>query len=91
MNDHILSREVPVFNCIVNVGRGADGGYLARVANLPGIEGRGASERAALAQVVPAFKEHVKRLHAAAESIQWLQPPTAPAVGEVQRLIAVHL
>jgi len=84
--------SVPVFNCVVNVApAGPDGTVVATVANLADLSGRGKSEREALAQVVPAFKQAVARYHAAALPIPWIEPPTAPASGEVQRLIAVHL
>jgi hypothetical protein len=84
-------KDVPVFNCIVYVARPAvDGTVVARAANLPGIEGRGKSERGALAQVVAAFKAHIGAKVAAGETIPFAQP--APlATGETQRLIAVHL
>ena len=39
---------VPVFNCIVYVARGGDGGTRARVANLPGLKCAAGSERKAL-------------------------------------------
>jgi hypothetical protein len=84
--------EVPVFNCVVNVGPpGPDGLVEATVANVAGIVGRGRSEREALAQVVPLFKALVAKHHAAGQPIPWIDPPTAPAPGQSQRLIAVHL
>ena len=83
---------VPVFNCVVNVGPpGPDGTVEAAVANVPGLVGRGRSEREALAQVVPLFKALVAKHHAAGQPIPWLDPPTPPAAGQSQRLIAVHL
>jgi predicted RNase H-like HicB family nuclease len=91
---HSVSRleQPPVFNCVVNVARpDADGVIVARVVNLPGIEGRGRTEREALAQVVPAFKVQVAALVAAGQPIPWIASPAAPAQGESQRLIAVHL
>jgi predicted RNase H-like HicB family nuclease len=85
-------QSVPVFNCVVNVGPAdAQGGIVATVANLPDLAGRGKSEREALAQVVPAFKQAVAALHAAGTPIPWIDPPTPPQPGQVQRLIAVHL
>lgn len=84
--------NVPVFNCVVNVGPpGLDGLVEATVANLPGVVGRGRSEREALAQVVPQFKALVAKHHAAGQPIPWLDPPLAPTAGQTQRLIAVHL
>lgn len=87
-----LRENVPVFNCVVNVAPpDADGGVVATVANLPGLMGRGRSEREALAQVVPQFKSTVASLHAAGEPIPWIDPPTACPPNSVQRLIAIHL
>ncbi len=84
--------SVPVFNCVVNVGPADAGGLIvATVANLPDLAGRGKSEREALAKVVPLFKDAVARLHAAGKPIPWIDPPTPPLPGQVQRLIAVHL
>ena len=82
--------DTPVFNCIANVAPVSDG-VVARVANLAGIEGRGQTEREALAHVVAAFKSAVAKYHAAGEAIPWLAESVPPAAGEVQRLIAVHL
>ena len=84
-------QNVPVFNCVVHVApRDADGTVVARVANLPGIEGRGRSEREALTQIVAAFKAAVAAKVAAGEAVPFIEP--APlAAGETQRLIAVHL
>ncbi len=81
----------PVFNCIVNVGRTADGSVLATVANLPNLWTTAKSEREALSQVVAAFKQNVSLLHTLGQPIPWIEPPTPPAPGETQRLIAVHL
>ena len=83
---------VPVFNCVVNITRpAADGAVVATVANLAGISARGQSEREVLTKVIPLFKDAVARLHAAGQPMPWLDPPTPPATGETQRLIAVHL
>ena len=83
--------NVPVFNCVVHVAPPDAGGIVvARVANLPGFEGRGRSEREALAQAVAAFKATVAAKTAAGEAIPFIDPP-APAAGQTQRLIAVHL
>lgn len=82
----------PVFNCVVHVAPpDAGGAVVARVANLAGLEGRGRTEREALAQVVPAFKARLAAHVAAGEAIPWLDPPTPLAPGETPRLIAVHL
>jgi hypothetical protein len=87
----ISAAPVPVFNCVVNVARNSDGGeFVARVVNLAGIEGRGRSEREAMAQAVGAFKAEVARLHASGQTIAFLEP-APPQPHETQRLIAVHL
>ena len=92
LGSHQPPADVAVFNCVVNVARAnVDGTVVARVANLPGIEGRGQSEREALGQAVAAFKAFVAEHHAAGRPIPWRDPPVASAPGEVQRLIAVHL
>jgi predicted RNase H-like HicB family nuclease len=86
------AQPVPVFNCVVHVARSdVDGTFVAHVANLAGIEGRGRTEREALAQAVTAFKTVVSRYHAAGEPIPWLGVTGNPNPGETQRLIAVHL
>jgi hypothetical protein len=81
----------PVFNCIVNLGRTADGAVLASVANLPNLCITARTEREALSQIVAAFKQSVSTQHTLGEPIPWIDPPTSPSAGEVQRLIAVHL
>jgi hypothetical protein len=84
--------NTPVFNCIVNVAsQNADGLVVATVANLAGLEGRGKSEREALASVVGQFKTTVARYQAEGRAIPWIVPPTRPAASQMQRLIAVHL
>jgi predicted RNase H-like HicB family nuclease len=86
------SVPAPVFNCVVHVVLpNADGIFVARVANLAGIEARGRSERAALSQVVAAFKAIVSNYHSRGEPIPFLDPPPKPGPGETERLIAVHL
>jgi hypothetical protein len=83
--------NVPVFNCVVNVGPTGEGVVVATVANLAGMSGQGKSEREALAAVVTQFKAAMNQYHSAAQPIPWIDPPTAPAAGQTQRLIAVHL
>jgi hypothetical protein len=84
-------KDVPVFNCVVHVAPAdAEGTIVARVANLPGLEGRGRSEREALAGAVAAFKAAVAAKVAAGEAFAFIDPPPTKN-GETQRLIAVHL
>ena len=84
--------DVPVFNCLVIVSpRDTEGLISARAAELAGMEGRGKSEREALAQVVAQFKDFVSRRYAVGDEIPWLKPPQTPQSGEEQRFIAVHL
>jgi hypothetical protein len=88
---HSPPQNVPVFNCIVHVAPpDSEGIVVARVANLPGLEGRGKSEREALAQVVTAFKVAMAAKVARGEPVALGEPPP-PAAGQTQRLIAVHL
>jgi hypothetical protein len=81
---------VPVFNCVVYVSC-SEAGVQARVANLDGLQFRAANERAALAQIVPAFKQRVAELLQAGEPIPWVDPIPPLQPGEEQRLIPVHL
>ena len=82
---------VPVFNCVVHVApRSAEGIVVARVVNLAGIEAQGCSEREALAQAVAAFKTAVAGYHARGEAIPFVSSAKL-ALGETERLIAVHL
>ncbi|MBA4019468.1 MAG: hypothetical protein C0483_20070 [Pirellula sp.] len=81
--------DVPVFNCIVAIIAEA-GGVRARVVNLAGLEFSAASERAALAQIVPAFKRRVVDLLQAEQPIPWIDPPP-PEPKEQRRFVPVHL
>jgi len=82
--------DVPTFPCIVYV-RTVDGGMVARVANLPGLELSGSSERDLLSKIVPEFKKRVAEWHQRGEPIPWVEPIAAPVEGEVKRFIPVHL
>lgn len=82
--------NVPVFNCIVYVA--ADGGGVRlRVANLDGLEATAATEREALAKIVPAFKQKIADLTQSGDDIPWIDPPAPLEDGEQQRFIPVHL
>lgn len=85
--------EVPVFNCVVNVTppHGEETQYVARVANLAGIETRGRTEREALSQAVAAFKAEVASKHSLGQPIPFFAVPVPLEAGQSQRLIAVHL
>jgi hypothetical protein len=63
----------------------------ARVANLAGMEMRGASEREVLQRIVAAFKSHVAARYEAKQPIEWIEPLAPPGAAEQTRLIAVHL
>ncbi len=91
MTIHPASGSVPVFNCVVHVGRSADGSFLAHVANLPVIQATGKTEREALASVVASFKSVVARYHGAGEPIPFIENYERPQSGQTERLIAVHL
>ena len=82
---------VPVFNCIVYLARTDEGQVRARVANLARFECTAASERDALAKLVPAFKQRLAELHQSAGDIPWIDPPLAAEPGEQTRYIPVHL
>jgi len=88
--NHIGPAEtVPVYDCPVLVSR-VDGKYVARSASLAGVSGEGATERAALQQIVAAFKAEVKK-HPQGGTIPFLQPQLQPSANEEVRLLAVHL
>jgi hypothetical protein len=92
MTERLGESAVPVFNCVAHIAPpAADGTIVARVANLAGIEGRGRSEREALAGAVAAFKAELGRYHASGETIPWIAEVAPLKPGETQRLIAVHL
>jgi hypothetical protein len=92
MTERLGEPTVPVFNCVVHVAPpAADGMIVARVANLAGLEGRGKSEREALAGAVTAFKAELGRYHAVGQAIPWVAEVAPLKPGETQRLIAVHL
>ena len=91
VGDHAKSGDVPVFSCIVYVSPSARGGVRVRVANLAGLECTAASEREALAKIVPAFKQRVAELIQSEASIPWIEPPTPAEPGEQKRFIPVHL
>lgn len=85
------SADVPVFNCIVYVASDSDRAIRARVANLSGLECTAVSERAALAKIVPTFKQRIIELMQSGVPIPWIEPPSPPEPGEQQRFIPVHL
>ncbi len=86
----IAPLDVPTFPCIVYV-RKVDGGLIARVANLKGIEIRGSSERELLQKIVPEFKRQVALWRQREEEIPWVDPIPEPAPEETRRFIPVHL
>jgi len=84
--------DVPVYNCHVLIApRDAEGWIVARASALPEVEGRGRSEREALANVVAAFKEAIVRSTADGGQVSWAVPPLEPRPGDQERWIAVHL
>lgn len=83
--------DVPVFNCIVYVLTTESGAVRARVANLPDLQSAASSERAALSQLVPAFKQRVAELTRAGAPIPWIEPPLPAEPGEQRRFVPVHL
>ena len=91
VSDHSQPVQVPVFSCLVYISANAGGGVRARVANLPGLECTAGSERAALGQIVPAFKRRIAELMHGETQIPWIEPPTSAEAGEQTRFIPVHL
>lgn len=91
VNDPLKPANVPVFNCIVHISPNADGGVRARVVNLSGFDCVAPSERQALAEIVPAFKQRIAELMQSETPIPWIEPPPQAQPGEHTRLIPVHL
>lgn len=81
---------VPVFNCVVYVGRDEDG-VRARVANLAGMACVASDERAALGKLVKDFKQHLAETLAAGKQPDWIEPLPAHEPHEQTRWIPVHL
>jgi len=90
-SDRVKSADVPVFNCIVYVLTTASGEVRARVANLPNLQCTAGSERTALSQLVPAFKQRVSELTRKGTEIPWIEPPLPTEPGEQRRFVPVHL
>ena len=84
-------RDVPVFQCLVYLAREESGGVKARVANLPDIDCERATEREALALIVPLFKQRISDYLASEMPIPWIEPPESLEPGEQKRFIPVHL
>lgn len=84
---------VPVFNCIVILGKEApDGRRTGRVANLADeIQFSGFGEREILTAIVKKFKAAVQDYMAKNQPIPWIEPAPTPAAGESQRFVPVHL
>ena len=83
--------HVPVFSCLIYVSHGDNGQVRARVANLPGLQCAAASERQALAILVPSFKKRLVELMQTDTPIPWTDPPVPPEPQEQQRFVPVHL
>lgn len=82
--------DVPAFPCIVHIAV-EDGVYRGRVANLPGIEAEGGSEREMLGKIVPLFKRTVADIYRTGDPIPWITPVPEPVPPEIKRFIPVHL
>jgi len=91
LNHHVVPADVPVFNCLVYVAAGPEGGVQARVGNLAGLQVEAANEREALAKIIPAFKQRVSEFMNAQSAIPWIEPPLDPEPAEQTRFIPVHL
>ena len=52
LTPQVIPSDVPVFTCVVHVSPG-ESGVQARVANLAGLQVEAATEREALAKIVP--------------------------------------
>ncbi len=85
------SATVPTFGCIVYVSSSIDGRVRARVANLCGLAVEAATERDALSQLVPLFRQHVRSRLESGGAIEWIEPPLPIGDGEKKRFLPVHL
>ena len=91
LSHHVVPADVPVFNCLVYVAAGPEGGVQARVGNLAGLQVEAANEREALAKIIPAFKQQLGELMQTGTPIPWIEPPLDPEPAEQTRFIPVHL
>ena len=91
LNHHVVPADVPVFNCLVYVAAGPEGGVQARVGNLAGLRVEAANEREALAKIIPAFKQQLGELMQSGTPIPWIDPPLDPNSEEQTRFIPIHL
>lgn len=91
LSHHVVPADVPVFNCLVYVAAGPDGGVQARVGNLAGLSVEAANEREALAKIIPAFKQQLGELMQSGTPIPWIDPPLDPDPAEQTRFIPIHL
>ncbi len=76
--DQFKRADVPVFTCIVYVSPAVDGGVRARMAHLYCLECTAANERAALANLIPAFKQRVGELLQNGHPIRGSNRPLQP-------------
>jgi hypothetical protein len=83
--------SVPVFTCLVYLSHEPSGGVRARAANLADLEYTAASEREALAKLIPAFKQRVGEFLGNGATIPWIEPTPPAAPGEQVRFVPVHL
>jgi hypothetical protein len=63
----------------------------ARAANLAGLECTAASEREALAKLIPDFKQRVGEFLDRGAPIPWIEPTPPAEPGEQVRFVPVHL
>ncbi|MEM9588307.1 MAG: hypothetical protein AAGA03_13575 [Planctomycetota bacterium] len=82
--------SVPSFQCIAYLRQLQDGGVSIRVANLDGLQCTAASERDALAKLIPKFKSKVQD-YMQQGTVPWIDPPSAKDADEARRIIPVHL
>ncbi len=80
---------VPVYDCHILL-RVEEGRVFGRVTTLPGLTAEGHTERDVLRSLVEQFKQAVRDYRARGVEVPW-QPQEAPAKGESQRWVPVHL
>ncbi|MFT5300967.1 MAG: hypothetical protein ACI87E_002041 [Mariniblastus sp.] len=82
---------VPVFTCVAYIRKNEDGTVDGKVANLGGIQAKGASERFVLGKLSREFKSRVQSLFENGHEIPWIDPPEPLTASEQVRSIPIHL
>ncbi|MEM6690251.1 MAG: hypothetical protein AAF664_12530 [Planctomycetota bacterium] len=79
----------PAYGCVIHV-RAVNGGVQAKVANLEGLEVTEKNERAAMAKLVPLFRQKIAEAQSNGQALE-LSRTVPLEEGEVRRFLPVHL